>query len=124
MDICDLCGGVLWIDKIAYIDIGTVVNSINGRYIRKIRDGKEACVFFFESLKDAMAYEYDGVPYAKERFNSIEELRKVLSGLTLKFGRDKVEIFIGSRYFGKCVDRSILEVLFPENFAIGYRETN
>ncbi len=50
--------------------------------------------------------------------DDIEELRNVLSVLLEKFGRDKIKIFIKSVYFRKCVDRSILEVLFPENFAI------
>ena len=50
--------------------------------------------------------------------DDIEELRNALSVLLEKFGRDKIKIFIRSIYFRKCVDRSILEVLFPENFAV------
>ncbi len=66
-------GNFINTDKIAYIDIGTVINIMCGRYIRKIRDGKEVYAFFFESLKDAMAYEYGDVLCVKESFNSIEE---------------------------------------------------
>ena len=49
----------------------------------------------------------------KEKYgkDDIEELRKALSGLIEKFGRDKVKTFIRSVYFGKCVDRSILDVI-------------
>lgn len=76
-------GNFINTDKIAYIDIGTVIHSMSGRYIRKIIDGKEVYAFFFESLKDAMAYEYDGVPYAKERFNSIEEAEEFFEKITV-----------------------------------------
>ena len=66
-------GNFINMDKIAYIDIGKVINTMDGRYIRKINDGEAVYAFFFASLKDASAYEYDGVPYAKEKFNSIQE---------------------------------------------------
>ena len=77
-------------------------------------------------ISQAIYEDFEYIKDKKEKYGKedIKELRKVLSGLTLKFGRDKVKIFIRSRYFGRCADRSILEVLFPENFAIGYRETN
>ena len=73
-----------------------------------------------DMIAQAIYEDFGELKGKKEKYGKedIEELRKVLSGLILKFGRDKVEIFIGSRYFGRCVDRSILEVLFPENFAI------
>ena len=63
----------------------------------------------FEEIKGKME------KYGKD---DIEELRNALSVLLEKFGRDKIKIFIRSIYFRKCVDRSIMEVLFPENFAI------
>lgn len=71
-------------------------------------------------ISRAIYEDFESIKGKKEKYGKkdIEELRKVLSGLTLKFGRDKIKIFIRSRYFGRCADRSILEVLFPENFAI------
>ena len=66
-------GNFINMDKIAYIDIGKVINTMNGRYIRKINDGEPAYAFFFVSLKDVWDYECDSVPYAKEKFNSIQE---------------------------------------------------
>ena len=66
-------GNFINIDKIAYIDIGKEMHSINGRYIRKIGDSGPVYAFFFVSLKDVWDYEYDSVYYAKEKFNSIQE---------------------------------------------------
>jgi hypothetical protein len=71
-------------------------------------------------IAQAIYEDFDEMKGEKERYSKedIEELKNALSVLLEKFGRDKVKIFIRSIYFRKSVDRSILEVLFPENFAI------
>ncbi len=71
-------------------------------------------------IAQAIYEDFDEMKGEKEKYgkDDMEELRNALSILLEKFGRDKIKIFIRSIYFKKCVDRSILEVLFPENFAI------
>ncbi|RZD15279.1 MAG: hypothetical protein EVJ47_03135 [Candidatus Acidulodesulfobacterium ferriphilum] len=71
-------------------------------------------------IAQAIYEDFEELKGKKEKYgkDDIEELRNALSVLIEKFGRDKVKIFIRSVYFRKCVDRSVLEVLFPENFAI------
>ena len=71
-------------------------------------------------IAQAIYEDFDEMKGEKERYSKedIEELKNALSVLLEKFGRDKIKIFIRSIYFKKCVDRSILEVLFPEKFAI------
>jgi hypothetical protein len=71
-------------------------------------------------IAQAIYEDFEEMKGEKEKYgkDDIEELRNALSILLEKFGRDKIKIFIRSIYFRKCVDRSILEVLFPENFAI------
>ena len=44
-------GNFINTDKIAYIDIGTVVHSMDGRYIRKINDGEPVYAFFSYRLR-------------------------------------------------------------------------
>ena len=62
-------------------------------------------------IAQAIYEDFEELKGKKEKYGKedIEELRKVLNGLIGKFTMDKVKIFIRSRYFGKCVDRSILE---------------
>ncbi len=71
-------------------------------------------------IAQAIYEDFEELKGKKEKYgkNDIEELRNALSILLEKFGRDKIKIFIRSIYFRKCVDRSVLEVLFPENFAM------
>ena len=71
-------------------------------------------------IAQAIYEDFEELKGKKEKYgkDDVEELRNSLSVLIEKFGRDKVKIFIRSIYFRKSVDRSILEVLFPENFAI------
>ena len=71
-------------------------------------------------IAQAIYEDFEELKGEKEKYgkDDVEELRNALSVLLEKFGRDKVKIFIRSIYFKKSVDRSILEVLFPENFAI------
>ena len=71
-------------------------------------------------IAQAIYEDFEELKGEKEKYgkDDVEELRNALSVLLEKFGRDKVKIFIRSIYFRKSVDRSILEVLFPENFAI------
>ena len=71
-------------------------------------------------IAQAIYEDFEELKGEKEKYgkDDVGELRNALSGLLEKFGRDKVKIFIRSIYFRKSVDRSILEVLFPENFAI------
>jgi hypothetical protein len=69
-------------------------------------------------IAQAIYEDFEEMKGKKEKYgkDDVEELKYVLSVLLEKFGRDKIKIFIRSVYFRKCVDRSILEVLFPENF--------
>ncbi len=71
-------------------------------------------------IAQAIYEDFEELKGEKEKYgkDDVEELRNALSVLLEKFGRDKVKIFIRSIYFRKSVDRSILEVLFPENFAV------
>ena len=71
-------------------------------------------------IAQAIYEDFEELKGDKEKYgkDDVEELRNALSVLIEKFGRDKVKIFIRSIYFRKSVNRSILEVLFPENFAI------
>ena len=80
----------------------------------------EEIVIQNDLIAQAIYGDFEELKGKKEKYgkNDLEELRDALSVLIEKFSRDKVKIFIKSRYFRKCVDRLILEVLFPENFAI------
>ena len=71
-------------------------------------------------IAQAIYEDFEELKGKKEKYgkDDIEELRNALSILIEKFDRDKIKIFIRSIYFRKCVDRSVLEVLFPENLAI------
>ena len=71
-------------------------------------------------IAQAIYEDFEEIKGEKEKYgkDDIDELRNALSILLEKFGRDKIKIFIRSIYFRKCVDRSILEVLFPQNFAM------
>ena len=71
-------------------------------------------------IAQAIYEDFEELKGKKEKYgkDDVEELRNALNVLLEKFGRDKVKIFIRSIYFRKSVDRSILEVLFPDNFAI------
>ena len=71
-------------------------------------------------IAQAIYEDFETFSAGKEKYGKeyIDGLMSVLSNLIDKIGRNKVNIFIKSKYFGKCVDRSIMEVLFPENFAI------
>ncbi|MHB1702814.1 MAG: hypothetical protein ACYCS0_01155 [bacterium] len=73
-----------------------------------------------DMIAQAIYEDFEAIKGKKEKYGreDIDELRNILSGLIEKYGKDKVKIFIRSKYFGKCADRSIMEVLFPENFAI------
>ena len=60
-------------------------------------------------IVQAIYGDFESIKGKKEKYGKedIEELIYALSGLTEKFGWDKIKIFIRSRYFGKCVDRSM-----------------
>ena len=68
-------GNFINMDKIAYIDIGKVIEDkvTYERYVVKTNDGGPVYAFFFASIDDARAYEDYGMSYAKEKFNSIQE---------------------------------------------------
>ena len=44
-------GNFINMDKIAYIDIGNQINTMNGRYIKKINDGEPVYAFFSYRLR-------------------------------------------------------------------------
>jgi len=73
-----------------------------------------------DMIAQAIYEDFETIKDKKEKYGirDTDELSNILSGLIEKYGRDKVKIFIKSEYFEKCADRSILEVLFPENSAI------
>lgn len=73
-----------------------------------------------DMIAQAIYEDFEVIKGKKEKYGGedIDELRNILNGLIEKYGGNKVKIFIRSEYFGKCADRSITEVLFPENFAI------
>ena len=60
-------------------------------------------------IAQAIYGDFESINGKKEKYGKedIEELISALSGLTEKFGWDKIKIFIRSMYFGKCVDRSM-----------------
>ena len=82
-------GNFINMDKIAYIDIGKVIEDkvTYERYVVKTNDGEPVYAFFLVSLKDVLDFDPDCVPHVKEKFNSIQEAEKFFE--KIEAGYDK-----------------------------------